>query len=169
MRFDMETAILGVDPGFDRCGVAVLVKSTAGDTLIHSTCITTDAHAPFPERLHDVATEVRHVITAHNVSVLALERLFLANNQKTAMQVSEVRGALLFVGREYHLAIHEFAPLEIKRAITGDGRADKRQMMAMVPKLVAMEERKRRDDEYDAIAVALTASATLRPAKQKDA
>lgn len=155
------TVMLGVDPGYDRCGIAV-VRRTAGrpDTLIHSSCITTTRGTPFEDRLLEVGRTLAQRIESFKPSIFAIENVYFTSNQKTAMHVAEVRGACLYIARSHGLTIREFTPNEVKVAIAGDGRADKKQVIYMVNKLVTIEKGVRYDDEYDAIAVALTAAAT---------
>ena len=154
--------IIGIDPGYDRCGVAVIEWTSQGETLLFSDCIVTNRKASFVERLAAVGTTFQALVREYEPTHAALEKVFFTTNQKTAMQVAEVRGALLFCAHTQGLPIVEYTPNEVKVAIAGDGRADKKQVIAMVPRLVRVEKDIRYDDEYDAIAVALTASASLR-------
>lgn len=155
--------ILALDPGYGRCGMALVETGPRGSSiLIDSTCVVTDATMPFEERLATVVAEFRVWITRHRPDVCAFERLYFTKNQKTAMRVAEARGAFLLTARESGLPIHEFGPGEIKVAVTGDGRASKQQVITMVERLVRPGKHIRYDDEYDAIAVALTAGAHIR-------
>jgi crossover junction endodeoxyribonuclease RuvC len=150
--------ILAVDPGYDRCGVAVI----EGGTLLYSSCITTDKKDLFETRVHNITKELRTIIATHTPSVLALETLFFSTNQKTAMRVAETRGAITLVAVESGLSVREFSPQEVKIAVTSAGNADKKQVIAMVPRLVKLTHEPAYDDEYDAIALGIAASATLR-------
>jgi crossover junction endodeoxyribonuclease RuvC len=155
--------ILALDPGYDRCGIAVLERTENGtEALIASDCITTNAKESFERRLLTVIEQLETWMHDHTPDVCALETLFFTTNRKTAMRVAEVRGAIIATVCKQGLELHEYGPSEIKVAITGDGRATKDQMMLMVPQLVRIEKEIQFDDEYDAIAVALTASALLR-------
>lgn len=155
--------ILGIDPGYDRLGIAVIdfdVK-TKKNILLYSECFETNRKRDILFRLGDVGEKIRTAIETFEPKALAIETLFLANNKKTAMRVSEARGIIIYEAIKNGLSVREFSPNEIKIAITGDGRADKPMMMKMVPLLVKMDTKKALiDDEYDAIAVALTYSAT---------
>ncbi len=154
--------LLGVDPGYDRCGIAV-VEHIQGvrETLVYSVCETTVRGSPFEERLVSVGNALRDCIQTFKPTMCAIEKVYFTSNQKTAMHVAEVRGACLYIARSHGLTIQEFTPNEIKVAIAGDGRADKKQVTYMVDKLIRIEKKITYDDEYDAIAVALTAAATL--------
>jgi crossover junction endodeoxyribonuclease RuvC len=88
--------------------------------------------------------------------------LLWSKNKKTALQVAEARGAVLLEAARHNITVSEFNPNQIKMAVTGYGKSDKKQIMCMVEKLVKINTRKKHDDEYDAIAVALTCSAMNR-------
>ncbi len=156
--------IVGVDPGYGRCGFAVVARATRGaETLLHSECFVTDAHDPFSTRLLALSDAFRALLTTHTPDLVALEKVYFTSNQKTAMRVAEVRGALSLIAHEHRVPIAEYNPNEVKVAVAGSGRASKKQVMAMVPRLIRITKDIRLDDEFDAIAIALTASAA-RPA-----
>lgn len=151
--------ILAIDPGYERLGIAVLEKGTARkhkDTLTYSDCFKTSAKLPFVARLKEIGAEIERCIAEFSPQALAIETLFFASNQKTAMRVSEVRGAILYLAAAHNLVIYEYNPLNIKIATTGYGRSTKTQIIAMIPRLVEISKHITHDDEYDAIAVGLT-------------
>ncbi len=163
--------ILGIDPGYERLGVAILEKSTAErkEKVIFSECFKTSAKFDFSERLLLLGSEVRDVIKKYKPEVLSIETLFLTTNQKTVMHVAEARGVVMYEAARAGLQIFEATPLQIKVATTGYGRADKSQIIKMVHMLVDIPKKKNppkdgqaSDDELDAIAIALTAFANLR-------
>src|ERR1035437_6812565 len=154
--------ILGIDPGYDRVGIAVIEKSKSGNILLHSECFTTDAESPFYARLVKIEKRISEIIEKFEPDVLSIETLFISKNQKTGMRVAEARGVIALAAAQRDIAVFEYSPPEIKAAITSDGRSDKTQMIKMIPLLVEMKPRKRYDDEYDAIAAALTHSARSR-------
>jgi len=155
--------IIGVDPGYDRCGIAVIEREAGGKNIIlESTCITTSVSDLFEERLLKVIQEFRALLDKHKPEVCALEQLYFTKNQKTAMRVAETRGALIVTAHERGVRITEYGPGEVKVALTGNGRASKEQVTAMVERISPVHKKNVLDDEYDAIAVAITASATLR-------
>lgn len=154
--------ILALDPGYDRCGIALIKRTEEGrDVLLDSMCIRTDKTMVFEKRIFEIAKVFREWIQNHSPDVCVLETLFFTTNQKTAMHVAEARGALLLVATEAGIPIHEFTPKQVKVAVTGDGNASKEQVMCMVPKLIPVEKNIAYDDEYDAIAVGITASAVF--------
>jgi crossover junction endodeoxyribonuclease RuvC len=155
--------VLALDPGYGRCGIAVCERLPNGQVvLLQSDCITTNPKDPFEVRLHSVVSVFREWIQTHQPDVCAFERLFFTKNQKTAMRVAEARGAFILTAEEAGIPIHEYGPGEIKVAVTGDGRASKKQICTMVHLLVKPSKKITHDDEYDAIAVALTACASIR-------
>ncbi len=156
--------ILGIDPGFERLGVAILEKNT-GDKKEHvlfSTCFKTSAKLNFSERLKLIGAEVRSIIKEYQPEVLAIETLFLNTNQKTVMHVAEARGVVIYEAANVGLQVFEASPPQIKMATTGYGRSDKTQINKMVKMLIDIDKNKTSDDELDAIAIALTAFAHLK-------
>ncbi len=163
------TRILGIDPGFERLGIAILEAASAKgygapkkEIVIFSDCFKTKALLPFSERLKLIGEEVRRIIKKYKPEVLAIETLFFTTNQKTVMRVAEARGVCIYEAAQAGLRIFEASPLQIKIATTGYGRANKEQVMKMVKMLVEIKDSKKLDDELDAIAIALTAFAHLR-------
>jgi crossover junction endodeoxyribonuclease RuvC len=155
--------VLGIDPGFERLGVALLEKLPGQkESVLFSECFKTKTGIDFEERLRLLGEETRKVIAEFKPNILAIETLFLSNNQKTAMRVAEARGVILYEAALANMKIFEASPPEIKMAITGHGRSDKNQMIKMVKMLVKLPQEKSSDDELDAIAIALTAFAHLR-------
>lgn len=152
--------IIALDPGYDRCGVAVIERRKGEkELLLESFCSLTNRKDLFEKRLVQIAKEFRKTITKFSPDVCVLETLFFTSNQKTVMHVAEARGALILVASEMGIPVREFTPKQVKIAVTGDGNATKKQMTLMVPKLIHIEKTIQFDDEYDAIAVGLTASA----------
>ena len=154
--------ILGIDPGYERLGIAVIEKEKGEETLLYSTCFKTPKTDSFYTRLLALGEKVEEVIQKYDVDILAIETLFLNTNQKTAMRVSEVRGGIILEAAKAGLKIYEYTPLQIKIALTGYGRGTKDQVAFMVQRLLNLKEEKKLDDEYDAIAIALTCSASVR-------
>ena len=97
--------------------------------------------------------------------MFAIETLFFTTNQKTVMRVSEARGVILYQAALHNLPIYEYTPLQIKIAISGYGRGDKKQITQMIKQLIVCEKEIKHDDEYDAIAVALTCFASYKNEK----
>jgi crossover junction endodeoxyribonuclease RuvC len=147
--------VLAIDPGFGRCGVAVLMKERGVEHVLYSDCIETSAKLPFPERLAEVVNACERVIEKEAPTHMAIEKLYFATNQKTAMQVAEVRGALISLATQHGLGVFEYTPMQVKAAL-GYGKADKKQIAKMIHLLVKIDKPVKHDDEYDAIAVGVT-------------
>ncbi len=157
--------ILGIDPGFERVGIAIVEKNKETqnkEQLIYSDCFKTSPSLPFGKRLRFIGEEVKNVINKYNPDILAIETLLFNNNQKTAMKVAEARGVMIYEAVQKNLEICEYTPLQIKIAVAGYGRADKKQVTSMVKQLIKIEKVIKYDDEIDAIAISLTCSASYR-------
>ena len=153
--------IIGIDPGYDRMGVAVIERELNKEMLVFSCCIETDRKQEIPDRLFVIGKEVEKIFTKHKPDVVGVENLFFNTNQKTAMGVSMARGIVTYLAKCSDAQVAEYTPPQIKTAVAGHGHADKKQVIDMVSKLIKIEKEIKHDDEYDAIAVALTASAML--------
>ncbi len=151
--------ILGIDPGFERLGIAILEKNkdSRQEVVLYSECFKTPAELEFSERLFLIGQEVKKVIKKFKPDVLAVETLFLNTNQKTVMRVAEVRGVIIYTAAGAGLKVLEISPLQVKMAVTGYGRSDKEQIKRMLKMLIGVDGTTKSDDELDAIAVALTA------------
>lgn len=154
--------VLAFDPGFERLGAAVVEKIKGKETLIHSECVRTTATLSFPERLKVLGTEAEALIKKWKPDAVAIEELYFEKNAKTAMKVAAVAGVLTYLTAARNVPLYEYTPLEVKVAITGYGKSDKRAVGAMVARLVRLPARARLDDELDAIAVGLTCLASVR-------
>ncbi len=152
--------ILALDPGYDRLGIAVLEHGQNGkEKLLTSTCIVTDRAADFTERLFHVGEAVSSLLKEHHPDAVAIETLFFNKNIKTAIGVAQARGIILYLAKSAGCRIFEFGPQEIKVAVTGYGKSDKNAVIDMVKRLIVNAPEKALDDEYDAIAVGITALA----------
>lgn len=158
--------ILGVDPGYDRLGIAFVRKEKVGrETLLYSACIETTRGNSLASRFQELGTALIHSIKEWKPDVLAIETLYMSTNQKTAFAVAEARGVVLYIASIHNLTIYEYTPQAVKIATTGYGKSTKEQVTSMIHRLISLPEKKgkMRDDEFDAIAVALTGSASIRP------
>lgn len=157
---DSSFRVLGIDPGYERLGIAVVEKQNNKETVVYSECFHTQKNIFFHERLFLLGEKIRGVIEEYEPQALAIETLMFNTNQKTAINVAHARGVVLYEAAKEKLLVYEFTPLQIKIAITGYGRSDKRQMMEMMERLVKIGKKNAKDDEYDAIACALTCLAS---------
>src|SRR3989338_9484864 len=154
--------ILGIDPGFERMGCAILEKSPGVEKLIYSSCLISSRNDPHEKRLLVLAKGLKKIIKDSKPDIMAIEKLFFTANQKTALKVAEARGVALLLAAENNLKVFEFTPLEVKMAMTGYGRAEKDQVRKMVLAMLKISDIKnpaspagKLDDEIDAIAIAL--------------
>lgn len=150
--------ILGIDPGYDRLGIAIIEHTNGKSSFVYSACFETDKKSTLTQRLFKVGTEIARIIDTYKPQLLAIETLFFTNNQKTAMGVAEARGVICYEASRAGIAIVEMSPLQIKQALTGFGRAEKTAVFEMTKRLITIPDRKMRDDEMDAIAVAIAGS-----------
>jgi crossover junction endodeoxyribonuclease RuvC len=155
--------LLSIDPGFERLGLAIIQKEGRGkETLLYSECFKTSAKLPHQERLRLIGNKIEDLIKEYKPTELATEKLFLTSNQKTVIPVAEARGVILYIAGLHNMKVSEYSPPEIKVAVTGYGRSDKTQIMAMVPRLITITKTIKSDDEFDAIAIGLTHCAISR-------
>lgn len=148
--------VLGVDPGYDRMGVAIIERENGSDNLLYSDCITTSAKLPFSDRLLAIGEGFEKILKEWKPDVLSVEKLFFTKSKTTAMGVSEARGVICFLARKHELKFSEFTPGEIKMCVSGYGGSSKDQVIAMISRLVKINKSIKHDDEYDAIAAAYT-------------
>lgn len=155
--------VLGIDPGYDRLGLAVIEGNPSNPTLCWSACFTPPkgTHA---ERVAAVHHATEEAIRTYAPDALGIETLFFSRNRTTGIGVAEARGAALSAAGRAALPIIECSPQQVKCAVTGYGNADKRAVGLMVQKLVLLPFGKHLDDELDAIAIGITALAFGRPA-----
>ncbi len=150
--------ILAIDPGYDRLGIAIVEGDPSRPTLLWSDCVQPDKGAP-AERLACVSSAITKAISEYTPDALGIETLFFSINKKTALGVAEARGAVLAAAGIASLPVIECSPQQVKLAVTGYGSADKKAVAQMVPRLLMLHDKKRLDDELDAIAIGITALA----------
>lgn len=148
--------VISIDPGYDRIGIAVLELENDKEKLIYSSCIETDKKQPLYERLFFLGDEFLKLVKKHSPDTLAIETIFFNKNIKTAIGVAQAKGILLYIARTNNCIIYEFGPQEIKIAVTGYGKSDKRSVIEMVKKIIPGAPESALDDEYDAIAIGIT-------------
>lgn len=152
--------VLGIDPGFDRLGIAVLEGDAGKPTYVWSECVDIPKGTR-EQRLAAVFKTVANAVEIHQPDRAVVEDLFFSTNKKTALSVAEARGAVFAALGASGLPVMQQTPMQIKVAVTGYGGADKKAVEHMVKKLVLLPEKKRRDDEFDALAVAICGMALL--------
>lgn len=163
--------ILGFDPGLATIGFGVIESESSRQRMINCGIISTAAGTPLSQRLRQIFQDANCLLDTYKPDAVSVEELFFNTNLKTGIAVAHARGVLLLAGQEHAIPMYEYTPLQVKQAVTGYGRADKKQMMEMVKRLLNLTEPAKPDDASDALALALCharTSAVLRNIKEKD-
>ncbi len=151
--------ILGIDPGTATTGFALIKKLTNNKyEVLDFGVISTDKNLSDAERLKIISTDLKEIIKKYKPERAGVEKLFFTNNQKTAITVSQARGAILLAIEEEKIPLHEFTPLQVKSTICGYGSASKKQVQYMIKHTFKLKEIPKPDDAADALAIALCAS-----------
>ena len=148
--------VLGIDPGYALMGWGVVEAEGSRMKLINYGCIETKAGVPMQNRLRTLQLGVRDLLNIYKPDDVAFEELFFARNVTTALMVGAARGAAIIAAAEYTQNLYEYTPMQIKQAITGYGKADKKQIQQMVKLLLKLDDIPKPDDAADAIACAIT-------------
>ena len=148
--------VLGIDPGYALMGWGVVEAEGSRMKLINYGCIETKAGVPMQNRLRTLQLGVRDLLNIYKPDDVAFEELFFARNVTTALMVGAARGAAIIAAAEYTNNLYEYTPMQIKQAITGYGKADKKQIQQMVKLLLKLDDIPKPDDAADAIACAIT-------------
>ncbi|HET9174048.1 MAG TPA: crossover junction endodeoxyribonuclease RuvC [Candidatus Saccharimonadales bacterium] len=161
---DRTMRILGIDPGTGILGFGVIDVLKGKPQLVDAGVIRTPVKEDDAVRLLTIYEELTDIISQTKPQEMSVEKLFFAQNVTTAMTVAQARGVVLLTGMQAGLTIHEYTPLQIKQALTGYGRAEKKQIQEMVRVILGLKAIPRPDDAADALAAAITHSMTLRGA-----
>src|SRR3990167_4977954 len=153
----MVQKILGIDPGYGRCGFGVIRVQGTDIEVVDYGVSTTRSGVEIGVRLSEVARDLEVLIKAHKPDLVAIEKLFFTTNAKTAMGVAEARGAILLTCARSGVEVVELTPGQVKSAVTGNGQADKRAVEEMVMRLTDLKHSPKLDDASDALAIAITA------------
>lgn len=145
--------ILGIDPGYNIIGYGVI--ETDGCKVVDYGVITTPKTMSISTRLHTIFKAMNELMQTFKPDEVAFEELFFNTNNTTAIPVAEARGVLIVGAKEYTNRLFEYTPLQIKQALTGNGRAEKKQVQYMVKNILGLSETPKPDDAADALAVAL--------------
>lgn len=159
--------ILGIDPGTATTGFGVIrYKNNKELILLDYGCIETSKSDPTPKRLQNIAKDIEEITNLWKPDTIAIEEVFFSKNVKTAMSVAHARGVIVEKISEKNDDIHEYKPNQIKEAVCGYGKADKKQVQRMVKIILNMNEIPRPDDASDALAVAICHSNVVQFNKQ---
>ena len=147
--------IMGIDPGIATIGFGVIDCDGNNMTMVRYGAITTPAKTSLSSRLSQIYSDMNELIKTFSPDAVAIEELFFNTNLTTGISVAHGRGVIILACEQNGLPMYEYTPLQIKQAITGYGRAEKRQMMDMVKRLLDLKETAKPDDASDALAVAI--------------
>ena len=149
------TTILGIDPGIATVGFGVIKSEGGRQELVRCGTITTPAGQPLSSRLFQIYHDMQELIKTFSPDSIAIEELFFNTNITTGISVAHGRGVILLAGQESGIPMFEYTPLQVKQAIAGYGRADKKQMMEMIRRLLNLNSTAKPDDASDALAIAI--------------
>ena len=147
--------ILGVDPGYAIVGFGVLEYTGTFFTPITYGAITTAAEVPFSERLERIYRDFEFLLQQYQPDSIAMERLYFTSNQKTVIDVAQARGVLMLTAQLAQIPVAEYTPLQVKQAVVGYGRAEKKQVMELTRRILKLQKIPRPDDAADALAIAI--------------
>jgi crossover junction endodeoxyribonuclease RuvC len=147
--------ILGLDPGIATVGFGLLDSSRGKTAFLTCGTITTPAHTSLSSRLDQIYSDLQELIRAYHPDAMAIEELFFNTNITTGISVAQGRGVMLLCAYREGISVYEYTPLQVKQAVAGYGRADKRQVQEMVKRLLNLSAIPKPDDAADAVALAL--------------
>ncbi len=154
--------IIGIDPGYAICGYGVIETEGARMKVLDYGVIETHKSARFADRLLTISDEIEALLVKWQPEVMAVEELFFAQNKTTAMATAHARGAIITAGARQDVEVFEYTPSQVKKAVTGMGRAEKEQVQMMVKVLLNLESVPKPDDAADALALAICQGLTGR-------
>ena len=156
MNWGDALIILGIDPGLATMGWGVIESDGSRHRLIQYGTLGTPAGQPVPVRLRAIYSGVQQLISTYRPDDIVFEELFFARNVTTALNVGAARGVALLAAAQYTENLYEYTPMQIKQAVVGFGKAEKRQVQMMVKKLLGLSKVPRPDDAADGLAAAIT-------------
>ena len=147
--------VLGIDPGYAIVGYGIVDYDGYKFNTVAYGAITTAAGEPFPSRIKVIYEDMKTILKTYNPDALSIERLYFNTNTTTAIDVAQARGVILLSAEQVGVPIFEYTPLQVKQAITGYGKAEKRQVMEMVKNFLSLNSIPKPDDTADALALAI--------------
>ena len=147
--------ILGIDPGVATIGFGVINAERQKNTLIQYGTITTPAGIPLASRLLQISNDMEELIHLFQPDEMAIEELFFSTNITTGISVAHGRGVILLAAEKLGVPVFEYTPIQVKQAVAGYGKADKKQVMLMTQRLLHMNRLPRPDDAAAALAIAI--------------
>lgn len=154
---------LGIDPGLATVGYGIVSSDKRGHRAIEYGAVITKPGPLLEERLEEIYLRIYELAVRHAPDAVAVEELFFNKNVKTVIDVAQARGVILLAAQRAKVPIYEYTPLQVKMALTGYGRAEKKQIMYMTKMLLGLESVPKPDDTADALAIAITHANSYRP------
>lgn len=148
--------VLGIDPGLTRCGIGIVdAPSVSKVSLLHVDVLRTPTEMALEQRLAAIYKALSELIRIYEPDAVAIERVFAQANVRTVMGTAQVSGLGLLVAAQNGIAVQTYTPSEVKAAVSGNGRADKNQVTAMVQRILNLDTAPRPADAADALAIAI--------------
>ena len=147
--------IFGIDPGYATVGYGIVEYDGIRFSVCGYGAVTTEAKTEFSERLNSIYSDIKTLLLKYKPDCVSIEKLFFNTNTTTAIDVSQARGVILLAAKHCGVPVFEYTPLQVKQAITGYGRAEKRQVMEMVKSFLSLQAIPKPDDTADALALAV--------------
>ncbi|MBR4362558.1 MAG: crossover junction endodeoxyribonuclease RuvC [Ruminococcus sp.] len=150
-----KVRILGVDPGYAIVGFGVVDYDGFRFSLVEYGAVLTEADTPFPQRLRAIRNDMEFIFGEFSPDVMAIEKLYFNTNHTTGIDVAQARGVTLLSAAERDVPIYEYTPLQVKSAVVGYGKAEKKQVMEMTRQILGLVNIPKPDDAADALAIAI--------------
>lgn len=147
--------ILGIDPGYAIIGYGIIDYNANRFSVVEYGAVTTNANTKFTSRLDKIYAELNDIILRYKPDVISIEKLYFNTNTTTAIDVAQARGVILLAATHNNVPVFEYTPLQVKSAVTGYGRAEKKQVMDMVTNILRLDKIPKPDDTADALAIAV--------------
>ena len=160
--------IMGIDPGIATIGFSVLDQVGNRYSLVKCGVITTPAHFSLSSRLDRIYDDLSELFEMFKPDCVSIEELFFNTNITTGIAVAHGRGVILLACQKHGVKIYEYTPLQVKQSVVGYGRAEKKQVMEMVRRILNLAAVPRPDDAADAVAIALCHARSATSLLQKE-
>ncbi|WP_066525100.1 crossover junction endodeoxyribonuclease RuvC [Corynebacterium bouchesdurhonense] len=148
--------VMGIDPGLTRCGLSVVQAGRGRQILpVAVGVVRTPSSAELPERLQRISRAVGDWMDEYRPDMVAMERIFERGNVSTVMHTAHAVGVMVLAAAERGIPVYQYTPSEVKKAVSGNGRADKKQMTNMITRILGLSEAPKPADAADALAIAV--------------
>lgn len=147
--------ILGLDPGTAITGYGLITGNAGREKIVACGCFRTATGLPMPVRLTQLNQDLENLLDEYKPDVIAIEEIFYHKNAKTVISVAQARGVLMLTAARRGIPVAEYTPLQVKQAVVGYGRADKKQVQTMVKHILKLSALPKPDDAADALAIAI--------------